>query len=209
MCYNVQNKASFQALIERFNAKFNLPQLYQPHQEINAFAGIHLPILTNEASRVFQFGHWGLLPNWAKDISFDKNTKNARLETIGEKPSFRGYKEQRCLIPATAFYEWKRHDSKGKKKEKFIISPKNISIFTFAGLYNRWKDPNSGKELLSFTIVTKSAEGIMQEIHNTKQRMPVILKMNSENAWLSNGKIDYVSDFIAVSQTPMNLKFNF
>ncbi len=209
MCYNVQNKASLQAMVERFNAGFNLPQLYQPRQEVNAFAGIELPIITNEDPNVFHFGHWGLLPSWAKDVSFDKNTKNARLETLGEKPSFRDYQEKRCLIPATAFYEWKWHDTKGKVKEKFLITPKNIPVFAFAGLYNKWIDPNSGKELLSFTLITKAAEGIMQDIHNTKQRMPVVLYPNSEKDWLFDGDIDYTNDFTAKSLTPINLKFDF
>jgi putative SOS response-associated peptidase YedK len=209
MCYNVQNRASTKALVERFNANFQLPSLYTPKDQINAFEKTQLPIITNENNKEFLFANWGLLPQWVKDESFSKNTKNARWETLGDKPSFQGVQHQRCLIPATGFYEWKWHDSKGKTKEKFFIQSKSTDIFSLAGLYNRWINPVTGKESLTFTVITKSAEGIMKEIHNTKQRMPIILKPEKEKSWLFEDTLDYLIDFKADSQTPMNLTFPF
>jgi putative SOS response-associated peptidase YedK len=209
MCFYVQNKASSKAVAERFNANFNLPQCYQPKEEISAFANEELPVILNSSSNVILHAHWGLLPTWAREIEFDKNTKNARVETLTEKPSFREVVSQRCIIPATGFYEWKWHDSKGKQKEKFLIQSSSTEIIGFAGLYNRWKNPKSGADLLTFTIITTEAEGIMKEIHNTKQRMPIILDPKFENDWMQGGEIQYLTDFTAKSLTPMNLKFDF
>jgi putative SOS response-associated peptidase YedK len=59
---------------------------------------------------------WGLIPNWAKDDSIRKNTLNAKIETIHEKPSFRDVIQHRCLVLIDGFYEWKWLDEKGKHK---------------------------------------------------------------------------------------------
>lgn len=209
MCYYIQNKASKKSLIERFNASFNLPKLYKPENEISAFGGVQLPIITHKDQGTFDFADWGLIPDWAKDLEIASKTKNARVESIHEKPSFRNHTNQRCLIPATGFYEWKWHDSKGKQKEKFLIYLKEKSIFSFAGLCNYWTNPNNGEVKLTFTILTTAAEGIMKDIHNTKQRMPLVLSPKDENKWLSNQDAKFTSNFEADSQTPINLKFDF
>lgn len=53
---------------------------------------------------------------------------NARIETMYEKTMFR--KANRCLIPASYFYEW---ETKGKKKQKYTIGIGNIIYM--AGVY--------------------------------------------------------------------------
>ena len=55
------------------------------------------------------FVRWGLIPWWAKDSSVAAKMINARSETASMRPAFRdALKSRRCLIPADAFYEWKR-----------------------------------------------------------------------------------------------------
>jgi len=52
---------------------------------------------------------WGLVPSWSKIVSSDARTFNARAETLLEKPSFRtALQRRRLIVPADAFYEWKR-----------------------------------------------------------------------------------------------------
>ncbi|MBL9147607.1 MAG: SOS response-associated peptidase [Phycisphaerae bacterium] len=65
-------------------------------------------VLPAGATRELALVHWGLIPFWAKDPSIGSRLANARSETLAEKPSFRdAWKKRRCLLPATAFYEWK------------------------------------------------------------------------------------------------------
>ncbi len=53
--------------------------------------------------------HWGLISNWSKDNKFSHQLINARAETLAEKPAFKSaYRQRRCLIPATGFYEWQK-----------------------------------------------------------------------------------------------------
>ena len=62
-----------------------------------------------EPVREMSFVRWGLIPSWAKNSSVAATMINARSETANMKPAFRdALKYRRCLIPADAFYEWKR-----------------------------------------------------------------------------------------------------
>jgi putative SOS response-associated peptidase YedK len=65
-----------------------------------------------EPTRIFALMRWGLIPYWAKDQSIGLRTINAMSETAAEKPAFRdAIKRRRCLIPASGFYEWSRHEA--------------------------------------------------------------------------------------------------
>jgi putative SOS response-associated peptidase YedK len=123
---------------------------------------------------------WGLIPFWAKDPRIGNRLINARAETIAEKPSFKSaLKANRCLVPASGFYEWKEI---GGRKMPFLFQLKDISLFSFAGLYDVWKDEQKN-EIKTFTIITTNANSFMAPIHD---RMPVILTPENENIWLDN-----------------------
>ena len=76
---------------------------------------------------------WGLIPSWSKDPAIGHKLINARAETISEKPSFRAaFKQRRCLIPASGFYEWQK--ALGGRKQPYFIRPRDGGLFAFAGL---------------------------------------------------------------------------
>ncbi|MGA9621075.1 SOS response-associated peptidase [Methanoregula sp.] len=126
---------------------------------------------------------WGLVPHWAKDITATHRPINARAESLAEKPMFRNLlKSQRCLVPASGFYEWKHVDG---HKVPFYIHIKDDPVFGFAGLYDIWRNP-AGTTLQTYTIITTAANDLMAPIHN---RMPVILRQDDEIRWLSRDVI--------------------
>ncbi|WP_245817872.1 SOS response-associated peptidase [Granulicella rosea] len=84
-----------------------------------------------------------------------------------------------CLIPASAFYEWKKIDAKTKQPYAFTV--RGSPLFAFAGLWDAWKD-GQGHWLQSFSIVTTEANELMQRVHT---RMPVILHSRDYDRWLS------------------------
>jgi putative SOS response-associated peptidase YedK len=121
---------------------------------------------------------WGLVPSWSKDATSSYRMINARAETAPEKPSFRGpFRRQRALVPADGFYEWKRE---GAGKRPYALRLSSREPFAMAGLWDRWKTPEGG-ELLSFTILTTSANPLVSSVHD---RMPVILPREAEPTWL-------------------------
>jgi len=122
---------------------------------------------------------WGLVPHWAKDITATHRPINARAESLAEKPMFRDLlKSQRCLVPASGFFEWKHEWG---HKIPFYIHVKDDPVFGFAGLYDVWRNP-AGTTLKTYTIITTTPNELMAPIHN---RMPVILRQDDEMRWLS------------------------
>ena len=76
--------------------------------------------LNREGERELSLLKWGLVPFWANDEKIGYKMINARSETAPKKPSFRdAFAKRRCLIPATGFFEWKKLDARGKKKQEY------------------------------------------------------------------------------------------
>lgn len=185
MCFYSQQKDPIPIVKKRFNAEVNKPELFLQSDYINGFSHPNIPvILDKNPNHIETDYHWGLLPSWTKEIEFRKNTLNAKIETITEKPSFKNYLDNRCLIIATAFYEWHWLDEKGKAKQKYQINS-NTEIFTFAGIYNHWTNPETGEVIKTYTMLTTQANKTMQFIHNHKKRMPIILNQKDELDWLN------------------------
>lgn len=85
---------------------------------------------------------------------------------------------KRVLVPTTGFYEWK---ATAGGKQPYFIHPKNQELFSFAGIWNIWKDAE-GREFHVYSIITTEPNQEMTDVHN---RMPVILHPEDEAAWLS------------------------
>ncbi len=148
-----------------------------PHYNIAPGTRI-LSIVSNNGKRLLVDLQWGLVPHWVKDPSIGQKLINARGESVNEKPSFRGaFKKNRCLIPASGFYEWKKE---GKIKIPHYVKLKSGDPFTFAGLHETWISP-AGRELHTCTIITTTANSIMEPIHD---RMPVIIPREKYDLWL-------------------------
>jgi putative SOS response-associated peptidase YedK len=134
---------------------------------------------------------WGLVPFFAKGIPGAYSTINARIETIETAASYRGpwKRGQRCIIPATGFYEW--HVNADGKKQPFYIRVADHDVHGYAGLWDA-SMREDGTVLESCTIITMPANPLMGSIHNApgKQRMPVILRRDDYEIWLSGSVND-------------------
>ncbi len=150
------------------------------------------PVVVRNSPNRIVLMKWGLIPFWSKDPRIGFRMINARCEGIENKPAFRKpIRFQRCLVPTTGFYEWKRLDLEGaEEKIPFYIKLRNQEVFSFAGVYDVWRDAE-GKEIFSYAIVTTGANEIMSDIHN---RMPVILDEDSEQKYLD--KASNLSDIL-------------
>jgi putative SOS response-associated peptidase YedK len=124
---------------------------------------------------------WGLIPAWWKKSAKEMPaTFNARAETLADKPMFRdAFRRNRCLIPASGYYEWLATPT---GKQPYYYTARDGSALTLAGLWDEWKDRETGTPLQSCTMVVTKANALAAKVHN---RMPVLLQPQDFDGWLA------------------------
>jgi len=133
-------------------------------------------VIKNEGKIKTTFMSWGFISPWAKN-PFDKERPrpfNARSETVEEKQLFRGsWKNKRCLIPASGFFE-----------KKYRFRKENYETFWLGGIWSKWISP-SGDELESCCVLTTKPNQLVKPFHH---RMPVIVPNGYEEEWTDQVK---------------------
>ncbi len=174
---------------------FGLEQVadYAPRLNIAPGTDICAILLQNTGGRVPRLLRWGLVPHWAKSPGDSRDPRtgprmiNARAETVAQKPSFRAaFRNRRCLIPATVFYEWRKLE---RGKQPYAMAMADNAPFAMAGIWARWQDPAApeGGELHSVCIVTTEANELLRPVH---ERMPVIVPPREWDVWLGSAPGD-------------------
>ncbi len=194
MCYRIALQISAQLLedalrdadSESVAASTILHDVYPslPASNVSAFpsAGRYpmLPVLTGRDH--LTVAEWGLVPPWVEDpgeFRAKVATANARAETARTLRTFRG--AYRGLLPVTGFYEW-RHE--GKRKIPHLITAVD-TVFTLGTLCEEWIDRSTGEVLRSFAILTTASNELMSYVHNSKLRMPVVIRPEHRAEWLA------------------------
>ncbi|OGC45246.1 hypothetical protein A2V49_01440 [candidate division WWE3 bacterium RBG_19FT_COMBO_34_6] len=154
----------------------------------NIFPSSLLPVITWKNEFNIEIMKWGMMLNLGKN---SYQLINTRRESLIEKPIFlKIFLHQRCLIPATGFYEWK---TEGKNKTPYKLWLKNIELFSFAGIYNILVDTEN-KLFKNFSIITTMPNDLVEKVHN---RMPVIFDEEQEKIWLEeNSTFEQLSKII-------------
>lgn len=176
MCGRYVLRATLQQLNEQYQA--DSKRLFvEPNY--NVAPSQNMPVIVQkEGKRILDKYRWGLIPFWADSIKTGYSMINARSESLASKKSFsRPFACQRCIVPATGFYEWKKV---GSSKVPHFITSKQSPLFHFAGLYEHWKDEND-LTVNSYTIITTTANEPMKELHD---RMPAMLLPDEFDTWL-------------------------
>jgi putative SOS response-associated peptidase YedK len=149
---------------------------------------------TDEAAVVVERGdrrairayRWGLIPSWAKDERIASKLFNARAETLDTSGAFRdSFTKRRCIVPADAFYEWRRVDG---RRQPYLIRRPDGQPLALAGLWSGWHHPVTEQVIRTFTIITTVANQTLAGVHD---RMPVLLEPRDWKRWLdtTNGDL--------------------
>ena len=184
MCGRYVRRSDKQKIAEYFHANPNPAELPMADADYNVAPTTQQPVIRQSretGDRELILARWGLVPFFTKDIKDIKgvSTINARSETITKTPTWREpFKKRRCLVPASAFFEWPKGGKPPKQPYAFELA--NAQPFAFARLWDAWKD-REGHWLQSFAIVTTEANELMSRIH---PRMPVILHSRDYDRWL-------------------------
>jgi putative SOS response-associated peptidase YedK len=105
-------------LYRRFNITNRLDGLVARY---NIAPSQMMPGIISQSPRRIVLMRWGLIPHWAKEEKTAYKMINARVETLTQRPAFRGLlAANRALIPACGYYEWK---AEGREKTPYDIHP--------------------------------------------------------------------------------------
>lgn len=156
---------------------------------------------------------WGFIPTYLRNRDAVEKFRNGykdaagkfhigytTLNVVGEEMlSKQMFQEaalhKRCLVLSSGFYEHRHVIEIGKRgqplktpvKYPYHITLRGQKYFLMAGIYNTWIDKETGETIDSFAIVTTSANELMQQVHNSKKRMPTILPEDLACEWIKPG----------------------
>jgi putative SOS response-associated peptidase YedK len=183
MCGRSTYKLTWEEIVRLYRLTLNQP----PHNMRPRFnvcpTTIIDTIVSQDRHRDLVPMRWGLVPSWwSKPLKeFKLATFNARAETVATKPFFRGpFKRTRCLIPVSGYYEWQ--DTPSGKQPWYFTARDGSPALTAAGLWDEWKNPDTGMPLKSCTMVICGPNDFVAEVHD---RMPVLLTEKDFEPWLS------------------------
>ena len=158
------------------NRYTNIPRRYNgaPGQELLVIRENHR---TDERS--LDLIKWGFVPNWTPEAKPKIKSVNARAEGIASSRMFaEAYAKRRCIIPVDNYFEWREEDG---AKQPYAIGMTDGAPFALAGLWDNWKNPESGEWQRTFAVITVAANAMMAEIHH---RMPAILRPEDCARWI-------------------------
>ncbi len=175
---------------------------------------------------------WGFIPSRCNTVAdvykhrngyYDANNKfvppvptlNARGEGLLYPGNMFEYaaRERRCLVLSTGFFESRHVYRKNKRTGQpvktldtypYYITLKGKEYFYMAGIWQPWVDQITGEYRETFAIVTTTAVShqLMEQVHNSKKRMPVILNEDLAYEWLFGDLEDRRLLQIAKTQYP-------
>jgi len=198
MCYDISFSTRYE-LITRYVPDLIVdPQItidYDMNLHLQAQAYRKYPVM------IFEDGHYKLKPfewgviadymNTPEKIKKMRNSMcNARSEKIidDKKSVWHRMRRKRCLIPVTGIFE--HREVKGfKNKIPYHVKLRNRELFCIPGLYHypNKADVETGEITATFTLVTRAANSVMAQIHNSGDqafRMPLFLPKELELKWL-------------------------
>ncbi len=135
-----------------------------------------LPVIKSYTNgKTIESLQWGLTHSWDKEKKI-KPLINARLETLKEKISFKNLINNRCLVVADGYYEWKRE--KIGKQPYYFTRFDNKAMY-FAGIYKNHQ----------FIIITMQGDSNAIDVHH---RQPVIINEKDLNNYFNLKKKEQV-----------------
>jgi putative SOS response-associated peptidase YedK len=200
MCLDIAFYSALQLIDDYFP---NLVHDGEIHFDLDL--GVHFMALGHNRYPVITFQNdayhrkyfeWGIIAEYMdtpeKIKAMRKSMVNARAEKIlGDKKSFwNRIRRTRCLIPVTGIYEH-REIPGWKNKVPYYIRLNDRPLFCLPGLYHyntkMPSDPETGEVRGMFTLITRAANPLMRQIHNSGDnafRMPLFLPKEKELEWL-------------------------
>jgi putative SOS response-associated peptidase YedK len=178
MCfYYAVVKTNAKALIENGIIKEEQLSLFSDKQFVKGFDFPLMPVISNNNPGIIQMFRWGFVPPQTQ------NTEQAIAFLT---------QQQRCLVLCSGFFEWRNKSPEKKNSEKypFYVSLKDDGMFVFGGIWEKFTDRKTGEIIHTYAIITTRANDLMELVHNTKKRMPLIIEPEKAMNWLNSDLSD-------------------
>lgn len=199
MCYDISFTTSVENIADYLpEIEPDIEQLalnFEPTDHVLAHSFRKHPVFVFEnGTYKLKMFEWGVIADYMDSTDKVKKLRNmmcnARSEKILEdkKSYWHRIRQQRCLVPVTGIFE--HREIKGwKSKIPYHVQLKERSLFCIPGLYNYspLPDPETGELKGTFSLITRAANPVMQQIHNCGDnafRMPLFLTKDREMQWL-------------------------
>lgn len=198
MCYDISFSSNIQLITDYLpdlvlDGQLPIDFDFTMHVMAQAYRKYPVIIFEDDTYKLKPF-EWGVIADYMDTPEKVKKGRqymcNAQSEKIiNDKKSFwRRIRSKRCLIPVTGIFE--HREIKGwKNKVPYYIHLKDRPMFCIPGLYHYspFPDVETGEIKGTFTLITRSANNIMKQIHNGGPnvfRMPMFLPKELELQWL-------------------------
>jgi len=191
MCRKFVLVSNLDKIENRFQVQINTTPI---PESFSVGVGQSSYVITSENPHEIHVFKYGMTPFWAKTPMDLINARAEGDKNKNDDPDYNGansiflkaafkkpIQSQRCLIIADAYYEWS-----ALKKPYLVFLQNKERPFAFAGVYDRWKNPETGEMLTAFAIITTTANELLQSIG--VKRMPVILTKSNEKEWIKSTK---------------------
>ena len=134
-----------------------------------------LPFIGRDQETRVSPAMWKFMPDKASMDVFKKyDTYNAKAEEIFEKQTYKKYiGTNRGLVVLKGFFEGQEQTD--KTSQPYFIYPADGDLLTLGCVYNDWYNPELGVNVRTFSMITTAANKRMEEIHNKKKRMPLVI----------------------------------
>jgi putative SOS response-associated peptidase YedK len=138
---------------------------------------------TGDGPLNWSWARWSLIPPGAKEPpAYPLN--NARSDKLGIWP-WRGVQRQRCLIPASGFWEPEKPAREKGVAPWSYYSMRDGRPFFMAGLWSKVAVAATGEVADTYTLIITDANAAMR-VHD---RMPVILATDAARRWIEPGPL--------------------
>lgn len=223
MCYDISFSTKYELVTKYVPNLVVDPQVdfdYDTSIHVVAQSYMKKPIIFREDGvNHMKMFEWGVIADYMKTPELIKKNRqwmcNAQSEkVIGDKKAYwRRIRKQRCIIPVEAFFE--HREVKGiKNKIPYVIRLKNRPLFGLLGLYaySPIPDVETGEVRGTFTVITRKANRVMEQIHNggpNAGRMPMMVPYEMELKWLQEDLSDEeIQEILDYEMPPEELEYD-
>jgi putative SOS response-associated peptidase YedK len=196
MCYNTKLTRKVENLEKWLGVRLypkqesNRALFDQPVYHNSGFLHPNQLIVPLEAAGYLITAKWGIAPETVKPkylkAYYKEQYKVGQGLNAQSEKAFGFYYQhynrailyRRCIIPVDGFYE--SHKLPNKVSVPFLVQRKDEGVLSLAGIYSVLEGG-----LCTFTILTRKASALFEELHNSKKRQPLILDDETIKTWLN------------------------